>query len=382
MAINFPNSPTLNDVYSQNGISWQWGGSSWLSLGAQGFSTPGSTRDEFAGTGAQNTFSLTVTALNEGSTLVFIDSVLQSNAAYTINANSSTLVFSAAPANNSEIIVYTIGSLGPTGPAGVAGPTGTAAGTGTGNPGAALSSATGDGSNTSFYLNVYPTSKDHTVVFVDRVFQRANAYNISNTYIEFTSAPPSGALIDVITIGDSGPTGPSGPSGPSGGPMGPQGPQGPQGPSGGPMGPQGPPGPQGPGGSGPQGPQGPSGGPTGPSGAVAIVYLQKNYNFVGGMTIQTGSARFYPPANVTLRSSYLTVGSAPSSCNASVNVVRNSATTLNTINITTGTFVSANVVMGQSLLTTDYLTVDTSAGSGAANGSLTIVYTVDNNPTL
>lgn len=381
MAINFPNSPTLNDVYSQNGNSWQWNGSSWVSLGAQGFTTPGSTRDEFAGTGTQNTFSLTVTALNEGSTLVFIDSVLQSNAAYTINANSSTLVFSETPANNSEIIVYTIGSLGPTGPAGVAGPTGPAAGIGTGNPGAVLSSATGDGSNTSFYLNVYPTSKDHTVVFVDRVFQRANAYSISNTYIEFTVAPPNGALIDVITIGDSGPQGPQGPTGPSGGPMGPQGPQGPTGPSGGPTGPQGPTGPV----SttpGPQGPTGPSGGPTGPSGPIPIVYLQKSYNFVGGMTIQTGTARFYPPANVTLRSSYLTVGTAPSTGNASVNVVRNGTTTLNTINITTGTFVSANVVMGQSLLTTDYLTVDTTAGSGAANGSLTIVYTVDNNPTL
>ncbi len=339
MAINFPNSPSLNDVYSHGGYSWQWDGSSWESLGAQDFGTPGSNRDEFTGTGGQNTFSLSVSALTEGSTLVFIDSVLQSNAAYTINANSSTLVFSEAPPNNSSIIVYTIGSLGPTGPAGVAGPTGPAAGIGTGNPGAVLSSATGDGSNTSFYLNVYPTSKDHTVVFVDRVFQRANAYNISNTYIEFTQAPPTGSLIDVITIGDSGPQGP-------------------------------------------QGPTGPSGGPTGPTGPTPIVYLQKSYNFVGALTIQTGTARFYPPANVTLRSSYLTVGTAPSSANATVNVVKNGVTTLNIINITSGTFISSNVVMGQSLLTTDYLTVDTTAGSGAANGSLTIVYTVDNNPTL
>ena len=200
--------------------------------------------------------------------------------------------------------------------------------------------------------------------------------NYQNLYVANITGPLNG-----LPLGPTGSIGPQGPTGPSGGPMGPQGPQGPQGPSGGPTGPQGP---QGPVSTtpGPQGPTGPSGGPTGPSGAVAIVYLQKNYNFVGGMTIQTGTARFYPPANVTLRSSYLTVGSAPSTGNASVNVVRNGATTLNTINITTGTFVSANVVMGQSLLTTDYLTVDTSAGSGAANGSLTIVYTVDNNPTL
>jgi hypothetical protein len=380
MAINFPNSPAVNEIYSHGGNSWQWDGSSWISLGAQDFGTPGSNRDEFSGTGTQNTFSLSITAKNEGSTLVFIDSVLQSNAAYTVNANSSSLVFSEAPANNSKIIAYTIGSLGPTGPSGVAGPTGPAAGIGTGNPGAVLSSATGDGSNTSFYLNVYPTSKDHTVVFVDRVFQRANAYNISNTYIEFTVAPPNGALIDVITIGDSGPQGPQGPTGPSGGPMGPQGPQGPTGPSGGPTGPQGPTGPV----SttpGPQGPTGPSGGPTGPSGPTPIVYLQKNYNFVGPMTIQTGTARFYPPANITLRSSYLTVGTSPGS-NASVNVVKNGTTTLNIINITVGSYISSNVVMGQSLLTTDFLTIDTSAGSGAANGSLTIIYTIDNNPTL
>jgi hypothetical protein len=381
MAINFPNTPTLGQVYSSGGYSWEYDGTSWRSLGVQSYTTPGSTRDEFIGTGLQNTFTLSVTALNEGSTLVFIDSVLQSNAAYVVNANSSTLVFSAAPANNSKIIAYTIASLGPQGPSGPAGPTGPAAGTGTGNPGAVLSSFSANGVSNTFQLQVFPTSQEHTMVFVDRVYQRTNAYNIVNSTIVFNSTPDSGSLIDVVTIGDSGPQGPQGPTGPSGGPMGPQGPQGPQGPSGGPTGPQGPTGPV----SttpGPQGPTGPSGGPTGPSGPTPIVYLQKSYNFVGGMTIQTGTARFYPPANVTLRSSYLTVGTAPSSGNASVNVVRNGTTTLNTINITTGTFVSANVVMGQSLLTTDYLTVDTTAGSGAANGSLTIVYTVDNNPTL
>ena len=100
------------------------------------------------------------------------------------------------------------------------------------------------------------------------------------------------------------------------------------------------------------------------------------------MTIQTGTARFYPPANITLRSSYLTVGTPPPSTNTVINIIKNGATTLNTINVAVGTYVSPNVVMGQSLLTTDYLTVDTVAGSGAANGSLTIVYTIDNNPTL
>lgn len=28
--INFPNSPTLGQIYSFNNISWQWNGSSWI----------------------------------------------------------------------------------------------------------------------------------------------------------------------------------------------------------------------------------------------------------------------------------------------------------------------------------------------------------------
>jgi hypothetical protein len=382
MAINFPSSPSLNDVHSSGGYSWIWDGSSWNSLGVTDVGNPGSIRDEFIADGSNTTYTLTTTAVNEGATLVFIDSVLQSNAAYTVNANSNQIVFSGIPPTNSKIIAYTIAAAGPQGPSGVRGPTGPAAGTGTGNPGAFLNSFTGTGACTTFQLLVVPTSQDHTLVFVDRVFQRPNAYSLTYDNITFTAAPESGALIDVITIGDAGPQGPQGPTGPSGGPMGPQGPQGPQGPSGGPTGPQGPQGPQGPPLAGPQGPTGPSGGPTGPTGPTPIVYLQKNYNFVGGMTIQTGTARFYPPANITLQSTYLTVGTTPSSTNASLDIIKNGSVTLNTVNVVPGNFVSSNVVMGSALLSTDYLTINTTAGSGAANASLTIVYTIDNNPTL
>ena len=40
MALNFPNSPALNDIYEANGTRWQWDGSSWVrivSAGNQGF---------------------------------------------------------------------------------------------------------------------------------------------------------------------------------------------------------------------------------------------------------------------------------------------------------------------------------------------------------
>ena len=39
MALNFPNSPALNDIYEANGTKWLWNGSSWtrvVAAGAQG----------------------------------------------------------------------------------------------------------------------------------------------------------------------------------------------------------------------------------------------------------------------------------------------------------------------------------------------------------
>ena len=43
MALNFPNSPSLNDLHEENQTKWRWNGSSWIRVvattaaGAQGF---------------------------------------------------------------------------------------------------------------------------------------------------------------------------------------------------------------------------------------------------------------------------------------------------------------------------------------------------------
>lgn len=373
MALNFPTPSTIGEIYNSGSLYYQWDGSSWNSLGYIPVGIPGSNRDEFTGTGACTTFTLSTTAVNENSTIVFVDFVVQQNSSYTVTPNSNTIVFSTAPPNGSKIIAYNINGAGPQGPSGPSGPSGPVPGIGTGNPGALVDSFTGDGSTVRFGLTVFPTDEAHTIVFVDRVYQRSSAYSIDSANVVFSVAPVSGAVIDVITIGDSGPTGPTGPSGPSGGPTGPQGPTGPSGPSGGPQGPQGAQGNAGP--QGPQGPSGPAGGPQGPQGPAAL--LSKTYTIVGPLQVLVGTTRFYPPANVTLKSAYFTVGDSPVGSNASIRVIKNNTTTLNTINIIVGNYISTNTVMSATLKTNEFLTVSTLSTGSAANGSVTITYTID-----
>ncbi len=124
MALNFPNSPALYDVYSYNGVTYQWDGTSWNSLNFLPVGQPGIFRDLFTGTGACTTFTLSTNVGSSNSVLVFVDTIVQSNSAYSINANSNTIVFTTAPNVNANIIAYTFNSLGPQGPSGAVGPQG------------------------------------------------------------------------------------------------------------------------------------------------------------------------------------------------------------------------------------------------------------------
>ena len=58
MALNFPNSPVLNEEYISNGTRWLWNGSSWtrvVSAGAQGFQGAQGSQGLTGPTGAQGT---------------------------------------------------------------------------------------------------------------------------------------------------------------------------------------------------------------------------------------------------------------------------------------------------------------------------------------
>jgi hypothetical protein len=67
----------------------------------------------------------------------------------------------------------------------------------------ATNSFEGDGSNTHFTLTLQPANEDHALVFVDRVLQRNNEYNVTTTTLSFTSAPDANSVIDVFIFGGS-----------------------------------------------------------------------------------------------------------------------------------------------------------------------------------
>ena len=68
MAINFPISPSLNQIYSYNGLSWQWNGSYWQSFPPSSGAT-GVVRTLTASTGlSANTTTGDITILFTGST--------------------------------------------------------------------------------------------------------------------------------------------------------------------------------------------------------------------------------------------------------------------------------------------------------------------------
>jgi len=70
-----------------------------------------------------------------------------------------------------------------------------------GNTAIARQSFTGNGVQTIFTLSTAPEDQNHTLVFIDRVFQYSNAYTINGTNLEFSGAPDSGATVDVYIYG-------------------------------------------------------------------------------------------------------------------------------------------------------------------------------------
>jgi microcystin-dependent protein/3D (Asp-Asp-Asp) domain-containing protein len=223
-AIDFPDSPEVNDIFTAGDRSWKWSGVAWQTV---------TTR--IGATGPTGPIG------PDGSFLVSTDepeSPIEGDVWYNSVTGQMFIYYDSFWVESNNSIVGATGPTGPTGPeggpTGPTGPTGPEGQTGpTGLDGA-------DGPPGKFIAS--PAQPDPlTAEEGDAWFDTASF----KTYVFY-----EGSFVEVI----SGNAGPQGPTGPEGGPTGPTGPTGPEGPAGGPTGPTG-----ATGAAGPTGAQGPVG---------------------------------------------------------------------------------------------------------------------------
>lgn len=116
---------------------------------------------------------------------------ISANSTGTVNANGLNFV-------NTSTVTISI-SAGANGNANIS-----FAAAGSANTSIVHQSFTGDGNTTIYSLSSEPEDLDHTLVFVDLVYQPQTAYSLNGSDLEFDTAPDNGASIDIYVYGAGG----------------------------------------------------------------------------------------------------------------------------------------------------------------------------------
>jgi len=154
------------------GYSTEWGAI------AGGGSGTNMDTNIFTGDGSTTAFTLSTAVSDENNLMVFIDGVFQAQNVYSVSG--TTLTFATAPANSRVITVYhsttTVGGSNNT-----------------------LNTMTGDGSDTTLTLSTAPVHENNVSVYFDGVYQSKSNYSVSGTTLTFSTAPPTGVLVEAVT---------------------------------------------------------------------------------------------------------------------------------------------------------------------------------------
>lgn len=172
---------------------------------------------------------------------------------------------------------------------------------------------TANGNTTTFTLSVVPSSEDFITAVVDGTVQYRNSYTVSNGVVTFDSTLENGALIEITSIL-----------------------------------------------------QGAN---------VTVAAAKKYFTFVQTGTITTpvsGTARSYPTANCTITNVYASLGTAAS--DTFTFVLKKNGSTVGTYNMSAGTYRMGATAASVSLTTSDYLTINITAGTGATDLKVDLEY--------
>lgn len=139
------------------------------------------SRNTFTGDGSTTTFTLTNSASDPSLLNVVINGLMQDVSSYSI-ANGTSLIFSQAPPLNCDIEVRSFVQVEIV------------------STDLSTSEFAGNGSTTSFTLGSSAV-KQNTFVYINGVYQFKSTYSVSGTTITFSTAPPAGSGIEVVTAG-------------------------------------------------------------------------------------------------------------------------------------------------------------------------------------
>src|SRR5210317_1408343 len=168
---------TLSTLSDGQVLTWDSGNSYWKNASASGSSTLNVEKNILAGDGSTVAFTVSSSIVSENNTQVYIDGVYQSKDNY--STSGSTVTFSTAPANGAEIeIIHFVSVQGAI----------------------KLDSFTGDNSTVTFATGASIIDENNTQVYIDGVYQSKDNYTTSGSNITFSTAPGTGAIIEVVHI--------------------------------------------------------------------------------------------------------------------------------------------------------------------------------------
>ena len=141
----------------------------------------GFNKNNFVGTGSQTAFTLNTTVNEENMTFVFLEGIYQDKSTYGISG--TTLTFATAPQSGYNVEVMVLGAISASTNA------------------LYTDTFTGDGTETDYTLGITPVDLNAIEVYLNGLYQNVSTLTLSANTVTFATAPPSGVIIEIRSVG-------------------------------------------------------------------------------------------------------------------------------------------------------------------------------------
>ena len=141
----------------------------------------GFNKNNFVGTGSQTAFTLNTTVNEENMTFVFLEGIYQDKSTYGISG--AVLTFATAPQNGYNVEVMVLGAISASTNA------------------LYTDTFTGDGTETAYTLGITPVDLNAIEVYLNGLYQNVATLTLAANVVTFATAPPSGVIIEIRSVG-------------------------------------------------------------------------------------------------------------------------------------------------------------------------------------